>query len=169
MIARLIVTAAALALAGCTAAVQPPSNGFSSTRDVPPPGTLTDAPKISSSPIKSAPPSITSEQAVTPSAVPSSGVPTARKNTNVEAPEAIERVAPVYPEEAKRAGIEGEVIVQCFVGANGAVGETRIEKSIPALDAAAIAAVKQWRFKPALSADGKPAAVWVAIPIQVGP
>jgi len=38
-------------------------------------------------------------------------------------------------------------------------------KSIPMLDAAAIAAVKQWVFKPALS-NNKPVAVWVAVPVK---
>ena len=84
-----------------------------------------------------------------------------------ELPEAIHRIAPEYPDEAKRAGISGTVIVQCLVKKDGAVGETRIVKSIPALDAAAIAAVKQWRFKPAL-AKGEPVAVWVAVPVRFG-
>ena len=36
------------------------------------------------------------------------------------------------------------------------------------LDAAAIAAVKQWVFKPALS-NNKPVAVWVAVPVKFSP
>jgi TonB family protein len=38
-------------------------------------------------------------------------------------------------------------------------------KSVPMLDAAAVAAVKQWVFKPALS-NNKPVAVWVAVPMK---
>ena len=47
---------------------------------------------------------------------------------------------------------------------DGTVGECPVIKSIPALETAAIACVKQWRFKPALS-HGVPTVVWVAIPV----
>ena len=74
-------------------------------------------------------------------------------------------MTPVYPPDARRKGIEGTVMVQALVGRDGAVHDTRIVKSIPGLDKAAVAAVKQWTFKPALS-KGKPMAVWVAVPVQ---
>jgi TonB family protein len=38
-------------------------------------------------------------------------------------------------------------------------------KGIQMLDAAAVAAVRQWVFKPALS-NNKPVAVWVAVPVR---
>jgi TonB family protein len=82
-----------------------------------------------------------------------------------ELPQAISKVQPILPEAARRARIEGTVMIQARVLEDGTVGETRIVKSIPALDGAAIAAVRQWRFKPATS-EGKPVAVWVAVPIK---
>jgi len=82
-----------------------------------------------------------------------------------ELPEAIEKRVPVYPEAARRAGIDGVILVQALVRADGSVGETRIVKSIPALDAAAAECVMRWRFKPGMS-HGKPVAVWVGIPIK---
>jgi len=45
------------------------------------------------------------------------------------------------------------------------VRATRVLKSIPQLDAAAVRAVRKWRFQPALS-DGKPVVVWVAVPVK---
>ena len=82
-----------------------------------------------------------------------------------ELPEVITRVAPVYPDLAREAGVDGTVQVQALVGKDGKVHDTKVTKSIPMLDAAAIAAVKQWVFKPALS-NNKPVAVWVAVPVK---
>jgi TonB family protein len=82
-----------------------------------------------------------------------------------ELPEAITKVAPVYPDGEGRAS--ATVLVQALVLEDGSVGDIRIVKSVPLLDEAAVAAVRQWRFKPALS-GGKPVAVWVAVPIRFG-
>jgi TonB family protein len=82
-----------------------------------------------------------------------------------ELPQAISKVQPILPEAARRARIEGTVMIQAHVLEDGTVGETRILKSIQALDGAAIAAVRQWRFKPATS-EGKPVSVWVAVPVN---
>ena len=82
-----------------------------------------------------------------------------------ELPEVIEKVPPAYPEWARAKGIQGTVIVQALVGRDGLVKNTRIAASIPDLDDYAIAAVKQWRFKPAQT-KGEPIAVWVAVPVK---
>lgn len=82
-----------------------------------------------------------------------------------ELPEAVTRVAPSYPDIAREAGVDGTVLVQALVGKDGKVKDVRVQKSIPMLDASAIAAVKQWVFKPALS-NNKPVAVWVAVPVK---
>ena len=85
-----------------------------------------------------------------------------------ELPEAITKVPPVYPEAARQARIEGTVVLQAHVGEDGRVKDTRVVQSIPGLDGAAIAAVRQWVFKPATS-DGKPMAVWVSVPVKFPP
>jgi protein TonB len=82
-----------------------------------------------------------------------------------ELPEAITKPAPSYPDIAREAGVDGTVMVQALVGKDGKVKDTKVVKSIPMLDAAATAAVKQWIFKPALS-NNKPVAVWVAVPVR---
>jgi protein TonB len=90
-----------------------------------------------------------------------------------EFPEAITKVAPVYPDIAREASVDGTVMVQALVGKDGRVKDTRlvdksgkpVTSSIPMLDAAAITAVRQWVFKPALS-NNKPVAVWVAVPLK---
>lgn len=80
-------------------------------------------------------------------------------------PEAITRVEPIYPESAKSVRVAGTVMVQALVGRDGRVLETRIVKSIPELDEAAMACVRQWRFKPAMG-GGKPLEVWTSVPIR---
>lgn len=82
-----------------------------------------------------------------------------------ELPEAITKVTPVYPDRAREQGIDGQVLVQALVGKDGLVRDVRIISSIPSLDDAAVAALRQWRFKPALT-KGVPVAVWVAIPVK---
>src|SRR5262245_12595166 len=82
-----------------------------------------------------------------------------------EMPEAITKVPPEYPEIARASGTEGQVLVQALVGKDGKVKDTRVVKSVPVLDDAAVKAVKQWVFKPALS-NNKPVAGWVAVPVR---
>ena len=82
-----------------------------------------------------------------------------------ELPEAITKVAPVYPDIAREANVDGPVMVQALVGKDGKVKDVKVVKSVQMLDDAAVAAVKQWVFKPALS-NNKPVAVWVAVPVK---
>ena len=79
--------------------------------------------------------------------------------------EAISKVDPIYPEDAKQAGIEGTIVVQALVIEDGSVEECRAVPSIPALEDAAVACVRQWHFKPAMI-GGKPVAVWVTVPVR---
>jgi TonB family protein len=64
-------------------------------------------------------------------------------------------VKPVYPEDARAAGIEGVIILEIVIGENGSVIEARVLRSIPELDQAAIDAVSQWQFEPTLL-NGEP-------------
>ena len=82
-----------------------------------------------------------------------------------ELPEAIVMVPPIYPDLAREAGVDGTVMVQAHVCACGEIDSTSIVKSVPMLDEAASAAVRQWIFKPALS-NGEPQAVWVGVPVK---
>ena len=53
-----------------------------------------------------------------------------------------------YPPEAEAANVEGVVIVEFSVDEGGAVTQTRMIRSIPQLDAAAQASVRQWSYRP---------------------
>ena len=82
-----------------------------------------------------------------------------------ELPEAITRVPPSYPDAARQEKVQGTVMLQVLVGKDGRVHDAKVVKSIGPLDDAAIAAARQWVFKPALS-KGQPVAVWVAVPMK---
>lgn len=71
----------------------------------------------------------------------------------------------VYPEVAKRAGIEGRVFVRVLVGKNGLPKKYIIEGSdSDLLNAAAAKAVMSTVFTPAIQ-NNKPVECWVSIPI----
>lgn len=71
----------------------------------------------------------------------------------------------VYPEIAKRAGVEGKVYVLAFVNEQGDVTKAQIIKGIGAgCDEAALNAVLKTRFTPGKQ-RGKPVKVQVSIPI----
>jgi len=68
----------------------------------------------------------------------------------------IRRVAPAYPEVARRAGIEGTVRLSLLIGADGKVKQVRVLSGHPMLATAAEEAVWQWLYQPAL-VQGEPA------------
>ena len=76
-------------------------------------------------------------------------------------------IRPKYPEIAQEAGIEGTVVVQVFVDANGRVKETVILKGIPStgLDDAATDAIRKVRFRPAKQRE-RAVGVWISIPVN---
>lgn len=81
-----------------------------------------------------------------------------------EQPVLIESKTPDYPSIARSAGIEGTVVVRALVGKDGRVKDTIIGSSVSEiLDDAAMAAARQFVFKPAIQ-NKNPVAVWVAIP-----
>jgi TonB family protein len=60
----------------------------------------------------------------------------------------LERVEPQYPEQARQQKIQGPVVLEVHIGRDGAVEEVKLVSGQPVLADAAMAAVKQWRFKP---------------------
>jgi len=77
---------------------------------------------------------------------------------DIKPPKLIKKVEPIYPEEAKKAKIQGTVILELTTDIYGRVKNAKVLESIPELDQAAIDAVKQWVYEPALI-DGKPKGV----------
>jgi periplasmic protein TonB len=91
---------------------------------------------------------------------PGGPIPTGEERCTDEPskPEPVFKTEIEYTAAARAEGIEGKLKLRVVVGADGSVVSVDVLSSVsPELDAAAIAAVKRWRFKPAM-ACGKPVA-----------
>jgi TonB family protein len=81
-------------------------------------------------------------------------------------PEATRKVPPNYPKQARKEKIEGLVVLQVMIQSDGTVGEIKVVQSVPELDAAAIASVRQWEFDAAVDCWGNPVAAPLVIPVR---
>lgn len=69
-------------------------------------------------------------------------------------PVRLTEISPVYPEAARRAGIEGYVILQLLIDKEGNANEVKVLKGLPfGLTEAAIEEAKKQKFKPAYSSS----------------
>ena len=80
----------------------------------------------------------------------------------------VKKVNPIYPDIAKKANVEGSVILEVTFDINGKAQKVKLLRSIPLLDQAAIDAVKQWIIEP-LIIDGQRRGVIiiVAVPFEL--
>jgi periplasmic protein TonB len=60
----------------------------------------------------------------------------------------VSKVQPGYPRDAKKARINGPVVMQASIGTNGDVIDLRLVSGHPLLAPAAMDAVKQWKYRP---------------------
>jgi protein TonB len=91
--------------------------------------------------------------------------PTLRVGGAIKEPRKLKNVAPVYPDVASRAMVEGIVILEIAIEPNGHVDDVRVLRSIPLLDAAAVAAARQWVFAPTLY-RGVPVSVTMTVSVR---
>ena len=75
------------------------------------------------------------------------------------------KVPPEYPEAAKKAHIQGQVVLRAIIGKDGDVEKLQIISGHPQLVPAAIDAVKQWKYRPYLQ-EGKPVEVETEIDVN---
>jgi len=81
-------------------------------------------------------------------------------------PEVIQKVNPRYPEEARKAKIMGKVIVETVINEEGTIAAIEVvESPDELLSEAAVEAVRQWTFEPALC-DGRPVGVYYNITLK---
>jgi len=76
----------------------------------------------------------------------------------------VHRVEPTYPTLAKAARVQGDVILSAVINTNGEIENLQLVSGHPMLVPAAIAAVKQWRYKPYLL-NGQPVEVETTITV----
>ena len=88
-----------------------------------------------------------------------------RVGGDVKAPQLINRVEPSYPEAARKARMEGVVILEAIITASGSVEDVKVLKSVnPLLDSAASRAVQQWRYRPA-TLNGRAVRVYLTVTV----
>jgi protein TonB len=86
----------------------------------------------------------------------------------VSLPQVVKQVKADYTQEAMQNRIEGKVGLDAVVLADGKVGEVTVKESLDTvygLDKNAVAAMKQWVFKPGVK-DNKPVAVRIHVEIN---
>jgi protein TonB len=96
--------------------------------------------------------------------VPSSQPRRIRIGSLVQAAKLISKVDPVYPEQARAAGIEGDVQVDAIIGEDGHVQRAEAIDGHPLLATAAANAVRQWVYQPTYL-NGEPTSVSTIITV----
>ena len=89
-----------------------------------------------------------------------------RVTADMTPPKLDEKSEPVYPPALKEKKIEGEVVLDLFLGADGKVGDAKVLKSDhEELTKAALDAVRTWRYEPAKK-DGQATAVRIVVRVR---
>ncbi len=86
----------------------------------------------------------------------------------VSNPVLIDKIQPIYPELARKAGIQGKVFLQAIVGRDGAVKDvTVLSTTAPNLgfEQAAMDAVRKWKYKPG-EQNGRPVDVYFNVAVD---
>jgi protein TonB len=86
----------------------------------------------------------------------------------IQEPKRLTYKAPVYPQVAMAARIDGTVILEATIDAQGVVQNVTVLKSVPMLDRAAIDAVQQWRYMPTrLNGQAVPIIMTVTVTFRI--
>jgi periplasmic protein TonB len=89
-----------------------------------------------------------------------------KPGSGVTPPTLVREVKPVYTDDARRAGIEGDVLLDVVIRADGRVGAVTVTRSLGGgLDQRAIEAVRQWTFLPSRR-NGAPVDVLVEVAVE---
>jgi len=81
-------------------------------------------------------------------------------------PEPVHQVQPRYTELARRAGVQGTVIVEAIIDEQGNVDNVRVLRGLPmGLDREAVTAVQQWKFRPAMMGS-KPVKIYFTLTVN---
>lgn len=85
---------------------------------------------------------------------------------DVQKPEKVSAPQPQYTEIARKARIQGVVIVQAIIDKQGNVTNVKVLKGLPmGLSEQAVEAIKKWKFKPA-TLNGKPVDVYYNLTVN---
>jgi protein TonB len=92
-------------------------------------------------------------------------IPRIQQGGSVVEAKALSRPSPVYPELAKRARVQGDVVLQAVIGIDGRIQELRVISGHPLLAKAALEAVSHWLYRPTLL-NGEPVEVATQITVS---
>ena len=93
--------------------------------------------------------------AATPAPGPALPPPGPAGEEPLEPATVVSKVGPAYPEAARRAGVEGTVVLQVTIGADGRVAAVEVVRGLPlGLSEAAANAVRRWQYRPARGRSG---------------
>ncbi|NYF78578.1 M56 family metallopeptidase [Granulicella arctica] len=99
-------------------------------------------------------------------AAPAGGASAKKVPGEVMAGQNISKKTPEYPEEGKKDGISGAVVLDAVIGKDGTVQNLRVKKSLRSdFDTSAINAVREWTYKPYLL-NGNPTEVETTITVH---
>jgi TonB family protein len=79
-------------------------------------------------------------------------------------PKVVKQQAPKYPKGSPGASTRGTVLIMITIDSDGNVPDAEVLESVPALDAAALECVRDWRFKPAMI-KGEPVSTLALVPV----
>lgn len=83
----------------------------------------------------------------------------------ITAPVKLRHVDPGYPALARQAGMQGTVTIECVIDIAGNVVQARVVNGPPLLTAAALDAVRQWKYRPTLL-NGEPVSIIMSVSVQ---
>jgi TonB family protein len=85
---------------------------------------------------------------------------------NITEPQKLSGPNPIYPEAARRARIQGVVVLECTIGKDGRVQSVKVLRGLPlGLTETAVDAVNKWKFK-ASTLNGKPVEVLYILTVR---
>ena len=91
--------------------------------------------------------------------------PVVRAAGEIKPPRLLRRVEPEYPEIARLVRAAGVVILEATTDTYGRVVDVKVLRSIPLLDEAAAAAVRQWVYEPMII-NGRPRPVTFTVTVR---
>jgi len=95
-----------------------------------------------------------------------SGPPRFVRGGKITEPKRVSAPRPIYPELARKAGLEGMVILECTIDAAGVVRDVTVLRGAPlGMTEAAVDAVRKWEFDPARM-DGRPVDVLYVLTVS---
>jgi protein TonB len=96
---------------------------------------------------------------------PAAGTDVVRVRGKVVAPKLVQRVEPVYPAAARKAGEKGVSVYEAIISRGGCIEDLRlISSSKPRLDLNGMEAISQWVYRPA-TVDGEPVRVYLQVTV----